>query len=55
MRAAGDFATGIVAAAHGMHEQALPYLENASNSYEKCGAPFHMAHAKVYWLIADRQ
>jgi ATP/maltotriose-dependent transcriptional regulator MalT len=47
MRAAALFAAGLVAAAQGMHEQALLHLENACNSYARCGALFHIAHAEL--------
>lgn len=48
LRAAAQFAAGLIAVAQGAHEQALLHLENARASYARCGASFHVAQAELH-------
>jgi ATP/maltotriose-dependent transcriptional regulator MalT len=47
LRAAADLADGMVAAALGDHERARMLLEDATDVYERCGAPFETAKARL--------
>ena len=47
LRAAADLADGIVAAGGGHHERARPLLEDATDGYERCGAPYEAAKARL--------
>lgn len=47
LRAAAEYAAGLVAASQGKHEEALLHQENACDGYARCGAPFHSAQARL--------
>ena len=47
IRAAADFADGVLAAALDDHERGRTLLEDAVDGYERSGAPFHAAQARV--------
>jgi DNA-binding CsgD family transcriptional regulator len=47
LRAAADLAEGRLAAAGGDHERARPLLEDAIDRFDRCGAPFDAAQARV--------
>jgi len=47
MRAASDLAAGVVAAGGGEHERARRMLEDAVDNFERSGAPFEAAQARI--------
>ena len=47
LRASADLAEGMLAAAHDDHERARTLLEDAVDAYERSGAPFEAARARV--------
>jgi len=47
LRASADLAEGMLAAAHDDHERARTLLEDAVDGYERNGAPFETAQARV--------
>ncbi len=47
LRAAVDLAEGRLAAAGGDHDRARPLLEDAIDRFDRCGAPFDAAQARV--------
>ena len=47
MRAFGELAEGVIAAAAGQHARARPLLEDAVDRFERCGAPFESATARI--------
>ena len=47
LTASADLAEGLVAAALGKHERALPLLEDAVDGYQRSGAPYELAQARV--------
>ena len=47
MRAFGELAEGVIAAAAGEHARARPLLEDAVDRFERCGAPFESARARI--------
>ena len=54
LRAAAGFAEGVVAAAKGDHETARRRLEDASELYQRCDAPFETARSRL-WLAKALQ
>jgi DNA-binding NarL/FixJ family response regulator len=48
LRAGTDAAAGLVAAAHGDHEGARVLLEDAVDRFERSGAPYEAAHARLH-------
>ena len=47
LRASADLAEGRLAAAGGDHDRARPLLEDAIDGFDRCGAPFDAAQARV--------
>jgi DNA-binding CsgD family transcriptional regulator len=47
LRATADLAEGKLAAARGDHDRALPLLEDSVDRFERCGAPFEAARARM--------
>jgi LuxR family transcriptional regulator, maltose regulon positive regulatory protein len=47
LRAGVDLAAGSVAAARGDHDSARQLLEDAVDRFDRCGAPFEAAHARI--------
>ncbi|MGH3072687.1 MAG: helix-turn-helix transcriptional regulator [Gaiellaceae bacterium] len=47
VRASADLADGMLSAARGEHERAMPLLEDAVDGYERSGAPFELAHGRI--------
>ena len=47
MRASADLAEGIVAAAGAEHERARRLFEDAVDRFQRCGAPFEAAEARI--------
>ena len=47
MRASADLAEGMVAAAAGEHQRARPLLEDAVDAFERSGAPYETAQARL--------
>ena len=47
LRAAADLAEGLLAAGHDEHERARQLLEDAVDEYERSGAPYEAAQARI--------
>ena len=47
LRASADLADGLLAAGRGEHERAQPLLEDAVDGYERSGAPYEAAQARI--------
>jgi LuxR family transcriptional regulator, maltose regulon positive regulatory protein len=47
LRASADVAEGVLVAAGGDHDRARALLEDASDCFERCGAPFDAAQARL--------
>jgi LuxR family transcriptional regulator, maltose regulon positive regulatory protein len=47
LRAYADLAEGMLTAAGGDHERARPLLEDAVDRFDRCGAPFETAQARI--------
>jgi ATP/maltotriose-dependent transcriptional regulator MalT len=47
LRACADLAEGVLLAARGLHDRARPLLEDSVDRFEKVGAPYEAARAKL--------